>query len=110
MISRPNIFQIFEVFVRGVTLQYKINYSKFYLRGIVTPDKLHNELELLLVKDIVKQELIIFTHNFFSNSLPPVFDIYFEKFDHPYPTRNGIDTITKMSFQGSGYAFFQQLC
>jgi hypothetical protein len=35
-------------------------------------DMLHNEFELLKIKDIVKQEIITFVHNFFSNSLPPV--------------------------------------
>ena len=52
-------------------------------------EKLHKEFELLLVEDIAKQELLTFVHNFFSNSLPPVFDNYFEIFDHPYQTRNG---------------------
>ena len=52
-------------------------------------EKLHKELELLLVEDIAKQELLTFVHNFFSNSLPPVFDNYFDTFDHPYQTRNG---------------------
>ena len=41
-------------------------------------DMLHNEFELLKINDIVKQEVITFVHNFFSNSLPPVFDGYFE--------------------------------
>ena len=39
---------------------------------------LHNEFELLKINDIVKQEVITFVHNYFSNSLPPVFDGYFE--------------------------------
>ena len=39
---------------------------------------LHNEFEVLKINDIVKQEIITFVHNFFSNSLPPVFDGYFE--------------------------------
>ena len=37
-------------------------------------DKLHDEFEILKVKDIIKQEVATFVHNFFSNSLPPVFD------------------------------------
>ena len=56
-------------------------------------EKLHKELELLLVEDIAKQELLTFVHNFFSNSLPPVFDNYFDTFDHPYQTRNGSKSI-----------------
>ena len=39
-------------------------------------DSLHNEFDILKIKDIVKQEIITFVHNF-SNSLPPVFDGYF---------------------------------
>merc|ERR1712240_825714 len=39
---------------------------------------LHNEFEVLKINDIVKQEIITFVHNFFYNSLPPVFDDYFE--------------------------------
>ena len=34
---------------------------------------LHNSLDLLKVKDIAEQEIITFVHNYFSNSLPPVF-------------------------------------
>ena len=41
-------------------------------------DMLHNEFEFLNFNDIVKQEIITFVHNFFSNSLPHVFDDYFE--------------------------------
>ena len=41
-------------------------------------DKLHDEFEILKIKDIIKQEVATFVHNFFSNSLPPVFDGYFE--------------------------------
>jgi len=56
-------------------------------------EKLHKELDLLLVKDIANQELLTFVYNYFSNSLPPVFDNYFEPFDHQYGTRNGSSTI-----------------
>ena len=56
-------------------------------------EKLHRELELLLVEDIANQELLTFVHNFFSNSLPPVFDNYFDTFDHPYQTRHGPKSI-----------------
>ena len=41
-------------------------------------DELHDEFELLTVKDISEQEILTFVHNFFSNNLPPVFDGYFE--------------------------------
>ena len=56
-------------------------------------EKLHKEFELLLVEDLAKQELLTFVHNYFSNSLPPVFDDYFDSFDHRYETRNGPNTI-----------------
>ena len=35
-------------------------------------DELHDEFELLTVKDISEQEILTFVHNFFSNNLPPV--------------------------------------
>ena len=41
-------------------------------------DELHDEFELLTVKDISEQEILTLVHNFFSNNLPPVFDGYFE--------------------------------
>ena len=56
-------------------------------------EKLHKELNLLLVDDLAKQELLTFVHNYFSNSLPPVFDNYFDSFDHNYETRYGPNTI-----------------
>ena len=54
-------------------------------------DKLHNEFEILKINDIIKQEIITFVHNFFSNSLPPVFDGYFETLasNHNRNTRHG---------------------
>ena len=45
----------------------------------------------LVVDDYSKTE--IFVHNDFSNSLPPVFDNYFDSFDHHYVTRNKPNTI-----------------
>ena len=54
-------------------------------------DELHDEFELLTVKDISEQEILTFVHNFFSNNLPPVFDGYFETLAsrHNRNTRNG---------------------
>ena len=54
-------------------------------------DKLHDEFELLKVKDITKQEIASFVHNFFSNSSHTVFDGYFETLasNHNRNTRNG---------------------
>ena len=34
-----------------------------------------------------------FVYNYFSNNLPPVFDNYFDSFNHNYETRNGPNTI-----------------
>merc|ERR1712055_269761 len=56
-------------------------------------EKLHKEFNFLLVDDLAKQELLTFVHNYFSNSLPPVFNNYFDSFDHHYETRNGPNTI-----------------
>ena len=53
----------------------KILAKKIYLFSTYM---LHNKFEVLKINDIVKQEIINFVHNFFSNSLPPVFDDYFE--------------------------------
>ena len=54
-------------------------------------DELHDEFELLTVKEITDQEILTFVHNFFSNNLPPVFDGYFETLAsrHSRNTRNG---------------------
>ena len=53
-------------------------------------DELHDEFDLLNVKDITKQEIAAFVHNFFSDSLPPVFSGYFETLasNHNRNTRN----------------------
>ena len=56
-------------------------------------EKLHKEFELLLVEDLAKQELLTFVHNYYSNTLPPVFNDYFDPFNHPYKTRYGHNTI-----------------
>ena len=74
---------------------FKTNFLKFYPKKKYRypTEKLHRELELLLVEDIANQELLTFVHNFFSNSLPPVFDNYFDTFDHPYQTRHGPKSI-----------------
>ena len=70
----------------------KVLSGKNYL---YSTDKLHDEFELLKVKDITKQEIATFVHNFFSNSLPPVFDGYFETLasHHNRNTRNGSNLI-----------------
>ena len=44
-----------------------------------------------MVKDVVNQETVAFVYNYFSDSLPPVFDGYFETLAsiHNRNTRNG---------------------
>ena len=68
-------------------------------------DLLHTEFDLLKIKDIVKQEVITFVHNFFSNSLPPVFDGYFETLasNHNRNTRHGSNLI-KISNHTTNFA------
>ena len=43
------------------------------------------------IDDIATQEIVTFVYNYFSNSLPPVFDGYFETLasQHGRNTRNG---------------------
>ena len=54
-------------------------------------NELHNSLDLLKVDDIAVQEVVTFVHNYFSNSLPPVFAGYFTTLSsqHGRNTRNG---------------------
>ena len=54
-------------------------------------DELHDEFELLTVKDISRQEILTFVHNYFSKNLPPVFNGYFETLAsiHNRNTRHG---------------------
>ena len=40
-------------------------------------NKLHNELSILKVEDIIKQEILTFVHNYRNNKLPDVFNNYF---------------------------------
>ena len=62
---------------------------------LFSTDKLHDEFELLKIKDITKQEIASFVHIFFSNGLPPVFSGYFETLvsNHNRNTRNGYNLI-----------------
>ena len=54
-------------------------------------DKLHNEFEILKVQDMVNQEILTFAFKYFANSLPPVFDNYYETLanTHGLNTRHG---------------------
>ena len=72
---------------------YKTYFSKLFQVKIIAfqKDELHDVFDLLLVKDIANQEILAFVHNYFSNSLPPVFNGYFETLasNHNMNTRNG---------------------
>ena len=59
-------------------------------------NELHNSLDLLKVEDIANQEVVTFVHNYFSNSLPPVFAGYFGTLfsQHGLNTRNGANLLT----------------
>ena len=52
-------------------------------------NKLHNELKILKVEDLYKQEILTFVHNFQNKKLPSVFDSYFTSFSdiHDIDTR-----------------------
>ena len=64
-----------------------------------------NEFELLKIKDITKQEISSFVHNYFSNSLPSVFGGYFETLvsNHNRNTRNG-NNLIKIQHHSTNFA------
>ena len=59
-------------------------------------DELHDEFELLTVKDIFEQEILTFVHNFFLEKVPPVFNGYFETLAsiHNRNTRHGSNLLS----------------
>jgi len=61
-------------------------------------DMLHNEFEILKVEDMVKQEVVTFVFNYFNDSLPSVFDNYYETLasTHGINTRHGSSLIRKI--------------
>ena len=79
------------------TLQNQLLKVLSHRNYLFSTDKLHDEFELLKIKDLTKQEIATFVHNYFSNSLPPVFDGYFETLasTHNRNTRNG-ETLLKI--------------
>ena len=54
-------------------------------------DKLHNEFEILKVNDMMNQEILTFVFKYLANSLPPVFNNYYETLTstHGINTRHG---------------------
>ena len=61
-------------------------------------DRLHDEFEILKVKDMVKQEVLTFVFNYFNNNLPDVFNNYYETLasGHGLNTRYGSFLIRKI--------------
>ena len=59
---------------------------------------LHDEFEILKVQDMVNQEILTFVFKYFANSLPPVFDNYYETLAsaHGINTRHGCNLIRKV--------------
>ena len=45
-------------------------------------NKLHNDLKLIKVEDLYKQEILTFVHNFQNYKLPLVFNNYFTRFSN----------------------------
>ena len=52
----------------------KVLLAKSY---IYSTNSLHNELNILKVKDIAKLDALTFIHNYFNNQLPSIFNNYF---------------------------------
>ena len=54
-------------------------------------DDLHNELDILKIHDMANQEILTFVYKYFANSLPAVFDNYYETLasTHGLNTRHG---------------------
>ena len=75
-------------------------------------NELHDEFDLLLVKDIANQEVVSFVHNFFSNNLPPVFSGYFETLtsNHNRNTRNGKNLIKIITHSTDIAALSMKIC
>ena len=64
-------------------------------------DMLHNEFEILKVEVMLKQEVVTFVFDYFNDSLPSVFDNYFETLasTHGINTRHGSSLIQKINIK-----------
>ena len=91
----------------GITKLNKIQFLQNQLLKVLSSkkfrystDKLHNEFEILKVKDMVNQEILTFVHNYFSNSLPTAFNNYYETLIsiHGINTRHG-SNINKIPYR-----------
>ena len=56
---------------------------------------LHNELHVLQVKDVLKQEITSFVNKYLNNQLPTIFEGYYKKFSeiHDHNTRGSTNTL-----------------
>ena len=82
----------------GITKLNKIQYLQNQLLKVLThkkfrypTDTLHNELEILKVQDMLNQEILTFVFKYHANTLPPVFNNYYETLasTHGLNTRHG---------------------
>ena len=82
----------------GVTKLNKIQFLQNQLLKVLSSkkfrfstDKLHNEFEILKIQDLLNQEILTFMFKYFANSLPPVFNNYYETLanTHGLNTRHG---------------------
>ena len=81
-ITKINKIQFLQNQLVKVLSSKKIRYST---------DKLHNYFEILKVQDITSQDILTFVFKFLSNTLPPVFNNYYETIanSHGLNTRHG---------------------
>ena len=70
MTSQENILKI--QILQSKLLKVLSNKSIMY-----STNQLHNDFEILKVKDIIEQEMLSFVHNYRYNKLPEVFKDYF---------------------------------
>ena len=82
----------------GVTKLNKIQFLQNQLLKVLSSkefrystDKLHNEFEILKIRDLFNQEILTFMYKYSANSLPPVFNNYHETLasTHGLYTRHG---------------------
>ena len=82
----------------GVTKLNKIQFLQNQLLKVLSSkkfrystDKLHNEFEILKIQDLFNQEILTFMYKYSTNSLPSVFNNYYETLasTHGLNTRHG---------------------
>ena len=71
MTSKENILQIQRIQNKLLKVLMKKNY-------MYATNKLHNELKILKVEDLMDQEILTFVSNFKNKTLPKIYDSYFQ--------------------------------